>query len=372
MLVLDAHPHARAVLGAALKDAPAHAYLLHGPRAPARSRPPRAFAGELLAKKREGPRQRPHQGQARRPSRPHVGDPVGRARDAQTRRRRVRRRRGRAHAVRGPAPDLRARARGHDERRGRQRAAEDARGAARLRRPDPAHGQRHAGPADDRQPLPGRPVRPARSRPARAQAAVPRRPAGDRRSRGAALARRRPQGARARPRRRPGRSDKPPNTWREPHCTAPPAPHAPGRPSSTAPGSEASRPRPRSRTRSRKSCSTSPRRSTSAARRSSTSVPAERIAAPPRRRSTTRSSSTGLWYRDLVLRRRRRARARVPLRPHRSPPRGRRPNREALRRAQELVDDTRARLILNVSEELACEALAYRLEEVLSSSSSSA
>jgi DNA polymerase-3 subunit delta' len=43
-----------------------------------------------------------------------------------------------------------------------------------------------------------------------------------------------------------------------------------------------------------------------------------------------------------------------------------------LRRAQALVDDTRAALILNVSEELACEALAYRLEEALSSSSSSA
>jgi DNA polymerase-3 subunit delta' len=37
----------------------------------------------------------------------------------------------------------------------------------------------------------------------------------------------------------------------------------------------------------------------------------------------------------------------------------------SLRRAQELVDDTRARLVLNVSEELACEALAYRLEETL-------
>jgi DNA polymerase-3 subunit delta' len=42
-----------------------------------------------------------------------------------------------------------------------------------------------------------------------------------------------------------------------------------------------------------------------------------------------------------------------------------RPN---LQRAQELVDDTRSRLLLNVSEELACEALAYRLEEALSSS----
>ena len=39
-----------------------------------------------------------------------------------------------------------------------------------------------------------------------------------------------------------------------------------------------------------------------------------------------------------------------------------------LRQAQELVDDTRARLVLNVSEELACEALAYRFEETLSAS----
>jgi len=35
------------------------------------------------------------------------------------------------------------------------------------------------------------------------------------------------------------------------------------------------------------------------------------------------------------------------------------------RRAQELIDDTRARLLLNVNEELACEALAYRLEDTL-------
>jgi DNA polymerase-3 subunit delta' len=37
----------------------------------------------------------------------------------------------------------------------------------------------------------------------------------------------------------------------------------------------------------------------------------------------------------------------------------------ALRRAQELVDDTRARLQVNVGFELACEALAFRLEETL-------
>ena len=36
-----------------------------------------------------------------------------------------------------------------------------------------------------------------------------------------------------------------------------------------------------------------------------------------------------------------------------------------LRRAIELVEDTRQRFQLNVSEELACEALAYRLEEAL-------
>jgi DNA polymerase III subunit delta' len=36
-----------------------------------------------------------------------------------------------------------------------------------------------------------------------------------------------------------------------------------------------------------------------------------------------------------------------------------------LREAVELVEDTRLRFALNVSEELACEALAYRLEHVL-------
>jgi DNA polymerase-3 subunit delta' len=36
-----------------------------------------------------------------------------------------------------------------------------------------------------------------------------------------------------------------------------------------------------------------------------------------------------------------------------------------LREAIELVEDTRLRFVLNVSEELACEALAYRLERLL-------
>lgn len=45
---------------------------------------------------------------------------------------------------------------------------------------------------------------------------------------------------------------------------------------------------------------------------------------------------------------------------------GRDPQR--LRQAMELVSDTRQRLVLNVSEELACEALAYRLERTLAQS----
>jgi DNA polymerase-3 subunit delta' len=40
---------------------------------------------------------------------------------------------------------------------------------------------------------------------------------------------------------------------------------------------------------------------------------------------------------------------------------------QSLRAAVELVDETRQRLILNVAEELACEALGYRLERLLAS-----
>jgi len=36
-----------------------------------------------------------------------------------------------------------------------------------------------------------------------------------------------------------------------------------------------------------------------------------------------------------------------------------------LRDAVDLVEETRARLAFNVSEDLACEALAYRLERLL-------
>jgi DNA polymerase-3 subunit delta' len=74
-----------------------------------------------------------------------------------------------------------------------------------------------------------------------------------------------------------------------------------------------------------------------------------------------------LWYRDLGC-----VAGRAPELAHhadraaelRADAEGRPP--AALRKAVELVEDTRARLALNVSEELACEALAYRLERLLS------
>jgi DNA polymerase-3 subunit delta' len=55
MLALENHPHARAVLGAALKDEPAHAYLLHGPAGSGKREAARAFAGELLARNAKDP-----------------------------------------------------------------------------------------------------------------------------------------------------------------------------------------------------------------------------------------------------------------------------------------------------------------------------
>jgi DNA polymerase-3 subunit delta' len=75
----------------------------------------------------------------------------------------------------------------------------------------------------------------------------------------------------------------------------------------------------------------------------------------------------GLWYRDLAC-----VAAGAPELAHHADraheleadARERDPN--ALRAAVELVADTRARLALNVSYELACEALAYRLERSLS------
>ena len=119
----------------------------------------------------------------------------------------------------------------------------------------------------------------------------------------------------------------------------------------------------RSRPRWPRSSSTCPRRSTSGAPPSSTSAPAGPSAAPPPARSSTPSSSpasgtaTSRAWRpgadDLVHHADRldALREDAALR-----------DRAAWLRAVELVDDTRASLALNVSEALALEALAYRLE----------
>jgi DNA polymerase-3 subunit delta' len=48
--MLDQHPHAAAVLGAALDAAPAHAYLLHGPAGSGKRDAARDFAASLLAR----------------------------------------------------------------------------------------------------------------------------------------------------------------------------------------------------------------------------------------------------------------------------------------------------------------------------------
>src|SRR4051794_9821929 len=52
---LEAHPHARLVLGAALADKPSHAYLFHGPAGTGKGAAARAFAAELLAQTEADP-----------------------------------------------------------------------------------------------------------------------------------------------------------------------------------------------------------------------------------------------------------------------------------------------------------------------------
>ena len=55
MSVLETHPHARAVLGAALRDRPSHAYLFHGPAGSGKREAAREFAAELLSREAPDP-----------------------------------------------------------------------------------------------------------------------------------------------------------------------------------------------------------------------------------------------------------------------------------------------------------------------------
>ena len=72
LAALEPHPHAAAVLGAALAPdrGPAHAYLLHGPAGTGKRAAARAFAAELLSARRGRPRQRarPRASTARTPT----------------------------------------------------------------------------------------------------------------------------------------------------------------------------------------------------------------------------------------------------------------------------------------------------------------
>ena len=141
LAALEPHPHAAAVLGAALRRrGPSHAYLLHGPAGTGKRAAARAFAAELLAR---GARATPTNARARvqhgahpdltwvAPSGAHemLRRDVDEAVVAAA-----------AHTpFEAPLPRVRARARRHDERRGGQLAAQDARGAAGLRRAAAAH-----------------------------------------------------------------------------------------------------------------------------------------------------------------------------------------------------------------------------------------
>jgi DNA polymerase-3 subunit delta' len=60
--MLDQHPHAAAVLGAALDGRPAHAYLLHGPAGTGKRAAARDFAAQLLARDSESARTRVQHG----------------------------------------------------------------------------------------------------------------------------------------------------------------------------------------------------------------------------------------------------------------------------------------------------------------------
>ena len=235
-----------------------------------------------------------------------------------------------------------------------------------LRRAAAADRPADAGAADDRVALPAGALRPAGAGGAGRAAAGARRRAGAGRGRGAAEPRRRRARARARGRRRRRAA----RARRGVRARAAARPHR----RRAARGSRCSSSRPRAarrrarRTRSgsRRSCSSSRARSTSGARPRS----ASRRAAPSAARQTAALDHglqlAGLWYRDLAC-----VAAGAPELAHHADraqelaedAEGR--SLATLREAAELVDDFRARLALNVSYDLACEALAFRLERLL-------
>ena len=147
-------PGARAALAAALRRGPSHAYSFVGPTGSGKAAAARAFAAELLAVGSPGPRRGTAPG-ARRPlaaPRPGLAAPAGQPAPRRGRPPRRHRRR-RLPALRGGPPRLRDRGRRRDGRGEPERAPEDARGAARLRPPDPDHRRAGRPARDGSQPL---------------------------------------------------------------------------------------------------------------------------------------------------------------------------------------------------------------------------
>ena len=144
-------PEAKRLLDAALAEGPAHAYLFHGPAG--RRQAGRCARIRWRAARRPAPRRRSH---ASRPP----GDRGARRHDPDRRDPRAPPRPPHA-AVRGGSPRLPHLRRAPHERRGRGRAPQGPRGAARLRDARPRRGRARAASGDDPVALPARPVPPS-------------------------------------------------------------------------------------------------------------------------------------------------------------------------------------------------------------------
>ena len=160
-------------------------------------------------------------------------------------------------------------------------------------------------------------------------------------------------------------SGRPPSAWPAPPWP-PTSPRTRGPTSSTSRAPPASAPPPTSPRPTTPPTSSSPR-GPSAAASSASRRPAPQARPAARRDPGPRPGARP--RRPLVPRRRRHprrgpragSRRRSPYPSSRPTPPARRP--AELRRALELVEDTRARMALNVTEELALEALAYRIAD---------